>query len=224
MYTFFNRVTDIISKNKFFRWSLIKAFLYTEMPWFCPIFFYQNSFSRFRDISKKNTFLMHDYNTWPYPVWQVTIYRSLVHSVFTHGMWVQKIKISCFRPYLCRSCRFRRVDDRARNEIIRNMVEMERDIVDEVQRKQLIWYGDMCRMDEGKSPNRVLQWKLSEKPRRGRPVRCWMDEVNKAMRSRNLSEQDSQNRERRRLGAEKRRERSKSAMMMMYIIIELIGL
>ena len=72
---------------------------------------------------------------------------------------------------------------------------MERDSVDEVQRKQLVWFGHTCRMDEERIPNRVLQW-----------TRCWMDDVNEAMRSRNLNEEDSQNRERWRLGAEKRRE------------------
>ena len=37
-------------------------------------FLNQNNFCRFWDIpkkrSKKTTFFMHDYNTWPYPVWQ----------------------------------------------------------------------------------------------------------------------------------------------------------
>ena len=83
---------------------------------------------------------------------------------------------------------------------------MERDIVDEVQRKQLVWYGHMCRMDEERIPNRALQWTPPEKRRRGRPRRCWMDDVNEAMHSRNVNEEDSQNRERWRLGAEKRRE------------------
>ena len=38
------------------------------------------------------------------------------------------------------------------------MMGMERYIVDEVQRKQLVWYGHTCRMDEERIPNRVLQW------------------------------------------------------------------
>ena len=41
-------------------------------------------------------------------------------------------------------------------ETIKNMMGMERDIVDEVQRKQLVWYGDTCRMDEERIPNRVF--------------------------------------------------------------------
>ena len=63
------------------------------------------------------------------------------------------------------SCRLRRVD-RVKNETIRNMMGMERDIVDEVQRKQLVWYGHTCRMNEERIPNRVLQWTPSEKRRR----------------------------------------------------------
>ena len=113
--------------------------------------------------------------------------------------------LSTEMDFLRRSCRLRRVD-RVRNETIRNRMGMERDIVDEVQRKQLVWYGHTCRMDEERTPNRVLQWTPPEKRKRGRPRRCWMDDVNEAMRSRNLNEENSQNRERWRLGAEKRRE------------------
>ena len=138
---------------------------------------------------------------------KTTIFRNIVQSVRTYGaeVWDVSAKnknklLSTEMDYLRRSCRLRRVD-RVRNETIRNMMG-----VDEVQRKQLVWYGHTCRMDEERIPNRVLQWTPPEKWRRGSPRRCWMDDVNEAMPSRNLNEEDSQNRERWRLGAEKRRE------------------
>ena len=119
-----------------------------------------------------------------------TIYGSIVQSVLTYGaeVWDVTAKnklLSYEMDYLRRSCRLRRVD-RLRNETIRNMMGMERDIVNEVQRKQLVWYGNTCRMDEERIPNRVLQWTSPEKRRKVRPRRCWMEDVNEAMRSRNL--------------------------------------
>ena len=128
---------------------------------------------------------------------KTTIFRNIVQSVRTYGaeVWDVSAKnknklLSTEMDYLRRSCRLRRVD-RVRNETIRNMMGVERDIVDKVQRKQLVWYGHTCRMDEERIPNRVLQWTPPEKRRR----RCWMDDVNQAMRSRNLNGEDSQIRE-----------------------------
>ena len=69
-----------------------------------------------------------------------TIYRSIVQSVLTYGaeVWDVSAKnknklLSTEMDYLRTSCRLRRVD-RGRNETIRNMMGMERDIVDEAQR------------------------------------------------------------------------------------------
>ena len=64
-----------------------------------------------------------------------TIHRSMVQSVLGAEVWDVSAKnknklLSTEMDYLRRSCRFRRVD-RVRNETIRNMLEMERDIVDE---------------------------------------------------------------------------------------------
>ena len=79
--------------------------------------------------------------------------------------------LSTEMDYLRRSCQLRRVD-RVRNETIRDMMGIEKYIVDEVQRKQLVCYGHTCRIDKERIPNRVLQWTPSEKRRRGRPRRC----------------------------------------------------
>ena len=124
---------------------------------------------------------------WKNWIWKLFYWFQTFLRKFTNTL---EQLLSTEMNHLRRSCRLRRVD-RVRNETIRNMMGMERDIVDEVQRKQLIWYGHMCRMDEERISNRVLQWTPPEKRKRGRPRRGWMDDVHEAMHSRNLNEEDS---------------------------------
>lgn len=106
--------------------------------------------------------------------------------------------------YLRRSCRISRTE-RIRNEIIRQNIGIEKDIIDEVEKKQLIWFGHTKRMGQHRWPRKILEWTPPEKRKRGRPRRSWRNDVDDAMRSRNLNEEMSHERKTWKLGTERQR-------------------
>lgn len=55
--------------------------------------------------------------------------------------------------FLQRSIQKRRFD-RIRYSVIRERIEMDRDALDDVQRRQLVWFGNVSRMED---------WRLSKK-------------------------------------------------------------
>jgi hypothetical protein len=54
-------------------------------------------------------------------------------------------------------------------------------IIDNIARKQLIWYGHVERMDPARLPKIVIHWK-----KRGRPRRTWKDGIYTAINERDL--------------------------------------
>jgi hypothetical protein len=84
---------------------------------------------------------------------------------------------------------YRRVKlDRIRNETTREMIEMEKDVTDEVQKQQLMWFGHTKRMEKARWLRNVLEWVQQEKSKRGRPRRSWRDGVKEAMETRDRAE------------------------------------
>ena len=59
-------------------------------------------------------------------------------------------------------------------------------ILDEITRKQLIWYGYVERMDPTRLPKIMINWKPEGKKNRGRPRRTWKDGIYTAMGERDL--------------------------------------
>jgi hypothetical protein len=59
-------------------------------------------------------------------------------------------------------------------------------ILDEITRKQIIWYGHVERMDPTRLPKIMLNWKPEGRKKRGRPRRTWKDAINTAMSERDL--------------------------------------
>jgi len=54
-------------------------------------------------------------------------------------------------------------------------------ILDEITRKQLIWYGHIERMDPTKVPKIIINWKPEGRKKRGRSRRTWEDGIYTAM-------------------------------------------
>jgi heterodisulfide reductase subunit C len=84
------------------------------------------------------------------------INKTVVQSVMTCGAEVWDVSrknrdklLATGMDCLPRSCRRTR-SDRMRNETIREMVEIDNDIMDEVQKRQLILYGRTNRMEEAR--------------------------------------------------------------------------
>ena len=71
--------------------------------------------------------------------------------------------------------------DRVRNERIRQVMKVEKDIVHDVMSRQLCWYGHVQRMSEERLPKQVLDWVPPGKRRRGRPVKGWRQGVDEEM-------------------------------------------
>lgn len=83
-------------------------------------------------------------------------------------------------------------------------MNMETDIAEEIEMRQLIWFGHTKRMEESRWPRKVLEWIPPERRKRGRPKRSWRDDIDGAMNSRNIAEELCQDRKRWKLGTESR--------------------
>jgi hypothetical protein len=71
--------------------------------------------------------------------------------------------------------------DRKTNEYIREKMEVPYTILDEITRKQLIWYGHVKRMNPKRLPKIMINWKPEGRKKRGRPRRTWKDGIYIAM-------------------------------------------
>jgi hypothetical protein len=59
-------------------------------------------------------------------------------------------------------------------------------ILDDITRKQLIWYGHVERMDPMRIQKIMIHWKPDRRKKRGCPRRTWKDEIYTAMNERDL--------------------------------------
>ena len=84
-----------------------------------------------------------------------------------------------------RSCRRSKLD-RVRNETIRAEMNIDRTIIDEIERRQLTWFGHVKRLEDDRWPCKILEWIPPVRRKRGCPRRSWRDDVAEAMVARNL--------------------------------------
>lgn len=134
--------------------------------------------------------------------------RTMVDSVLTYGceVWTMKEEdkkrlTAVEMDYLRRSSRTSRLE-RVRNEEIRNRMSARETIIERIEKRSLIWFGHLLRMDETRWPKRVFSWKPPGRNKRGRPRKSWSEGVTRAMRDRDLQEDMTRDREvwRQRLG------------------------
>jgi len=86
---------------------------------------------------------------------------------------------------LRRSARISKLD-RKTNEYIRGKMDAQDMILDDITRKQLIWYGHVERMDPMRLPKIMIHWKPEGRNKRGRRRRTWKDGIYTAMNERDL--------------------------------------
>ncbi|VEN47842.1 unnamed protein product [Callosobruchus maculatus] len=96
--------------------------------------------------------------------------------------------------------------DHVRNDRIREIMNVESTILDTIERKRLLWFGHLQRMPSTRWPKRIWQWTPNQRRKRGRPPRCWKDDVMDSMAARGLNEGDWNDRSRWKLGSERRRQ------------------
>ena len=86
---------------------------------------------------------------------------------------------------LRRSARISKLD-RKTNKYIREKMNKQGTILDEITGKQLIWYGHVERMDPTRLPKIMVNWKPEGRKKRGRPRRTWKDGIYTARSERDL--------------------------------------
>ena len=72
------------------------------------------------------------------------------------------------------------------NEYIREQVDAEDTILDDITRKQLIWYGHVQRMNPTRLPKIMINWKPEGREKQGCPQRTWKDGIYRAVNERDL--------------------------------------
>ncbi|XP_044755015.1 uncharacterized protein LOC123313968 [Coccinella septempunctata] len=93
---------------------------------------------------------------------------------------------------------------RIRNERIREIMDAETTIIDDIKKAQLTWYGHVQRMQDERIPKQILNWIPPERLKRGRPKTTWIQGIQKAMSERNLAPGDWLDRGRWKLGTGRR--------------------
>lgn len=137
------------------------------------------------------------------------IYKSMIESVALYGaeIWQlpeqQKRKLRALEmDFLRRAAAISRME-KIRNERVKEIMNLHHDIIEEIEKKQLTWFGHVQRMEEKRLPKRSLEWQPSERRKRGRPRPGWNDQIRKTIEKWKLPPDAWKNREdwRRRLGA-----------------------
>jgi hypothetical protein len=75
---------------------------------------------------------------------------------------------------------------RKTNKYFRGKMDAQDMILDDITRKELIWYGHVERMDPTRLPKIMIHWKPEGRKKRGRPRRTWKDRIYTAMIERDL--------------------------------------
>jgi hypothetical protein len=93
------------------------------------------------------------------------IYNSMLNSVLIYGAEIWSLREDDRRRInasemdaLKRSTRISKLD-RKTNEYIRRKMDAQDIILDDITRKQLIWYGHVERMDSERLPKIMINWK-----------------------------------------------------------------
>lgn len=139
------------------------------------------------------------------------IYNTIVKAITTYSSEVWPLKETTKKMLKATEMDYwRRAAGRSRmeripNERIREVMKVKHTIVDDIQDKQLIWFGHVQRMPETRIPKQVMQWKPGGRRKRGRPRRSWREGVDEEVQKLRLEEGAWRDREGWRLGIGRRR-------------------
>jgi hypothetical protein len=80
--------------------------------------------------------------------------------------------------------------DKIRNNIIKQKMNVRRSLLDDIKTKQLQRYGHVQRMEEGRLPKEVMEWRPPGRRKRGRPKLSWAEGIRGLMGEKGLMEED----------------------------------
>jgi hypothetical protein len=123
------------------------------------------------------------YNLWKQGIFQITtlvkffeLYFQrpfLILSTITYAAetWCLKARTaaklnSTEMDFWRRSARISR-KDKIKNIVIKQKMNVERSLLDDIISKQLQWYGHVHRMEEGRLPKEVMKWRPPGRRKRG---------------------------------------------------------
>jgi len=110
-------------------------------------------------LSKSHPSTVHHYDNTRGPVIQLRIFeRKILREIFgpiqdENGIWRSR-------------------KNHELNELIGSA-----DIVRFIKSRRIAWLGHVMRMDGGRMPRRILEWKPMDRRIRGRPRKRWIEEV-----------------------------------------------
>jgi hypothetical protein len=103
------------------------------------------------------------------------IYQATVKSTITYAAetWCLKANTvaelnSTEMDFWRSSTRISR-KDKIRNTVIKQKMNVTRPLLDDINTKQLKWYGHVQRMEEGRLTKNVMEWSPPGRRKRGRP-------------------------------------------------------
>ncbi|XP_030758177.1 uncharacterized protein LOC115883896 [Sitophilus oryzae] len=95
--------------------------------------------------------------------------------------------------FLGRACRMSRMEH-IRNEEIRQRTRRRYTSTDNIEPRQLLWYGHVKRMGGESWPKRTIEYRPQSRRKRGRPTTTWLDGVDQYMRDRAINQKEWQTR------------------------------
>jgi len=69
-------------------------------------------------------------------------------------------------------------------------MNVARSLLDDIKTKQLQWYGQIQRMEEGRLPKEVMKWSPLGRRKRGRPKLTWAEGIRALVGEKGLMEVD----------------------------------
>jgi hypothetical protein len=105
--------------------------------------------------------------------WCWLLHYTIIESIGLYGAeaWeiteANKRKLQAFQmDFLRRNCGISRLDH-VRNDRIKEIMDLDKTIIDRVEEKQLVWYGHLQRMSEERWPKKIWEWTPQGRRRRG---------------------------------------------------------
>ena len=111
------------------------------------------------------------------------VYETLAKSVVLYNSetWTLKEKdesrLRVFKMICLRKIEGVSKRDRIRNEEIPGRLHVQQDIVGDITKRRLRYFGHISRMDNGRYPKIVLNGYVHGQRKRGRPKKRWIDVV-----------------------------------------------
>jgi hypothetical protein len=86
--------------------------------------------------------------------------------------------------------------EKVRNGIIREIMEVGKNMLEVTEEKRLLWFGHVKRIPGNRLPLKILEWETEGTRRRGRPKEKWIDGVRRSMTNHGLREEDTRDKDR----------------------------